>query len=364
MKYNFKKIISVVLFLIIQSCNSPVAPPEENVLLTGKIVFSSSISGESAIYTINPDGTDLKQLVTSSYSILDSPIWNPDGTQIAFLGRSSYTSRTAIYLMNADGSNVHLLPVVPGNLADGHFYDWSPDGSKIAYTHYSNSGEYNVIVSLTDGNVLNLKNDNDKIMDYNPKWSPDGEKIAFLSNRDYINGNNKRKDLYIMDANGKNVKRLTEIGGDFGYSWYPPDQSILLSVNFVLLPGKNDNKGLYKIDTTGNIRKLYELSGSGGQAISNNGKYLALSTGGYLTVLNLPVVTYYDIQPIFITNAPDQRFFPIAWSPDDKALLVISSDYGSNYHYLDMINIYTNKDNRTLKRLLKNDKIFGADWHK
>ncbi len=349
------------LSLFIGSCHNATEPDDGQVMLTGKIVFTSSFSGETIIYTINPDGTDLKQLVTAPVITFGSPKWSPDGTQIAFLGRSPYTSYGAIYLMNADGSNVHLLPVVPGNLADARFPEWSPDGNKIAFTNFSFNVEYNVIVSLTDGNVLNLTNNNNKIIDNYPKWSPDGEKIAFLSNRDYINDNDKRTDLYIMDANGKNVKRLTEIGGNLNYVWYPPDQSIILSVNDV--NGNKANKGIYKIDTTGNIRILYGQKGPDGLAVSNDGKHLVFSTSGQLTVINLPVVTS-DIQVIFPTNATDLRFRPVAWSSDDKALLVLSSDYGSNHFYLDMINIYTNKDNRTLKRLLENDKIWGADWHK
>lgn len=358
MKYNFNKIISVALFLIIQSCNSPVAPPEENILLTGKIVFASSFGGEEVIYTINPDGTDLKKLLTAPLSLYGTPKWSPDGTQIAFHGRSSFTSQPAIYLMNADGSNVHLLPVVPGNLADGRLYDWSPDGNKIAYTYYSNSVKYNIIVSLTDGNVLNLTNNNDKIIDSHPKWSPDGNKIAFLSNRDYINDNSSRNDLYIMDSNGKNVKRLTVYGENLNYIW-APDQSIILSVSSV--PDNKNNKGIYKIDTTGNIRILYGQSGPDGLAISNDGKQLAFSHNGQLRIINLPLVTGNILN---ISIPTDLRYIPVGWSADDKALLVLSSDYSSTHFYLDMINIYTNKDNRGLKRLLDNDKVFVADWHK
>jgi Tol biopolymer transport system component len=52
------------------------------------------------------------------------------------------------------------------------------------------------------GNVINLTNSPD-IFDGWPDWSPDGSKIAFTSVRD---GN---PDIYVMDADGSNVIRLT-----------------------------------------------------------------------------------------------------------------------------------------------------------
>ncbi|MHB8906411.1 MAG: TolB family protein [Melioribacteraceae bacterium] len=347
------------LSLFIGSCHNA-TEPDDGVILTGKIVFSASTNTNdtTAIYTINPDGTDLTKLTTSPYS--DRPIWSPDGTQIAFIARSTVSSNTAIYIMNADGSNLHILPVQPQSLADGRSPAWSPDGSKIVYNHMDGLNSYIVIVSLTDGKVLNFKNSNNTIKDFSPKWSPDGKKIAFLSNREYTNDTRNLTDLYIMDSDGNNVKRLTELGGIFSYLWYPPDESIILSQNFI--PGDIFIGKIYKIDTTGNIGIIYGLSASFGMAVTNDGKHLIFSHRGQLTLLDIPNVA--NVRDLYLNNSIDFRFVPIEWSQNDVTLLIISSSRDSKHSYLELVNIFAKKENLISKRIIQDDNIRSADWHK
>ena len=59
------------------------------------------------------------------------PTWSPDGTQLAFMSWRGGT--TAIYLMNADGSNQHLLVrMTTGSAIDPR---WSPDGGSLVFVH-------------------------------------------------------------------------------------------------------------------------------------------------------------------------------------------------------------------------------------
>src|SRR2546425_746704 len=105
----------------------------------GKIAFASSRGGNSDIYTMNPDGTDVTQLTTDPGDDSE-PAWSPDGTKIAFstsrdldpacLQDPNGFCNYEIYVMNADGSNQTRLTheslpdVAPA---------WSPDGAKIVY---------------------------------------------------------------------------------------------------------------------------------------------------------------------------------------------------------------------------------------
>lgn len=73
--------------------------------------------------------------------------WSPDGTQIVFDSRRDGDSE--IYLMNADGSNMRPLT---NNNTDDSYPTWSPDGSKIAFVSNA-TGTYQLYIMNTDGTV-------------------------------------------------------------------------------------------------------------------------------------------------------------------------------------------------------------------
>ena len=93
----------------------------------GKIAFADFKTGQ--IYSINPDGTALTQL-THANGASFMPKWSPDGTKIAF--SSDRSGEIRIWVMNADGSNQHLLaPDAPGYRDFRPHY--TPDGKRIVF---------------------------------------------------------------------------------------------------------------------------------------------------------------------------------------------------------------------------------------
>jgi Tol biopolymer transport system component len=210
----------------------------------GKLVFSSDRhNGRGlSIWTMNPDGSNPTRL-TDNKSRTDklpifvpvydtSPVWSPDGTRIAFLSNRDYL--VGIYIMNADGSNAHLIT---DKVQDPASVAWSPDGTKIAF-----SGGIRLVIGVDkpsiqiytvniDGSQL-AKLTSDGIND-SPTWSPDGKQIGFNSNRDP----DGRSKIWVMDANGSNQHRLTDIHdtsnpifyGDGGPTWSPDGTKILFN---------------------------------------------------------------------------------------------------------------------------------------
>jgi Tol biopolymer transport system component len=93
-------------------------------------IFATSRDGD--IYTINPETAQDSPLVLGE-GFDFSPIFSRDGTRIAFLRSDGPLTEPAILTMvvaNADGSDLH--PVTPPT-ESLDWFDWSPDGTRIAY---------------------------------------------------------------------------------------------------------------------------------------------------------------------------------------------------------------------------------------
>jgi dipeptidyl aminopeptidase/acylaminoacyl peptidase len=83
-----------------------------------RIAFVSTESGNDEIYTISPDGSDLRRLTWNTWEWDKHPSWSPDGKQIVFYSNRE-SGRTQLWVMNADGSNQRQLMKSPNN-------DWDP----------------------------------------------------------------------------------------------------------------------------------------------------------------------------------------------------------------------------------------------
>lgn len=67
-----------------------------------RLVYTRAFNG-SAIYTLNPDGSDLQQLTDNATNNGD-PAWSPDGSVITFGSDREGGNQLNVFAMNADGS--------------------------------------------------------------------------------------------------------------------------------------------------------------------------------------------------------------------------------------------------------------------
>ena len=72
-------------------------------------------SADMNIYTIHPDGTGLTQLTSKLRSsghgqmATFHPSWSPDGSQIVFSHAPATNDTADLFVMNRDGSDLHIL---------------------------------------------------------------------------------------------------------------------------------------------------------------------------------------------------------------------------------------------------------------
>jgi len=236
-----KDLITILFIIaILTSCSLFGGGGDSRPDIPGKIVFSAKDeAGTSQIFTMKANGSDVKQLTHFEVSEgAYQPSWSPDGQQILFSSFKSGSSiGPALWVIDADGSNPHLLYKVEGSsrALEGNHARWSPDGTKVAFDLCLNCQiRTNNDIYLFDTQSKQVTQlTQDSASDTNPAWSPDGQRIAFASDRDYVDADTLRfrKDLYLIDAAGSNLQRLTGTGNVTAPRWSPNGKIIAFEWN-------------------------------------------------------------------------------------------------------------------------------------
>jgi Tol biopolymer transport system component len=169
-----------------------------------KLAFSWD-RGEGApnqIYVLEI-GVGEPQAITSGPGDAESPVWSPDGLEIAFLRRSEEASKVVV--VSSTGGEERTL--VSTTQVDFPGLDWSPDGSHIALVDKNKPTDPNSIylLSIETGERRRLTSPPPAGGgDRDPAFSPDGSKLAFVR---WSEG--PRNVIYITELGGDEPKRLT-----------------------------------------------------------------------------------------------------------------------------------------------------------
>lgn len=170
----------------------------------GSLIAFLSPRGDGGIFTMNPDGSDVRRIADIDGSRL---AWSPDGRHIGVGSTHGYAGDyPQIYLVAADGSSATQLtsgenpPTATQSMGSSE-PAWSPDGSQIAFTVSQLSGASDLYVMSSDGSDLRLLAGGDG-RKHGPSWSPDGTLIAFSN--DAQDG-----DIWVVRPDGSDLRNLT-----------------------------------------------------------------------------------------------------------------------------------------------------------
>jgi Tol biopolymer transport system component len=215
--------LAICLLALVETTNT--AEAEDSLPHNGKIAFGSTRSGEGALYTVEPDGSNLNRFTDSRYP-LGQPSWSPDGTRIAFAGDT-------ITVMDADGSHRRDLLTYPNRLGSySSITDitWSPDGTKLIFSSGRSPNYIHDIYTIEpDGsNLMNLTN-TPKFDEMEPDFSPNGSQIGYYRGS---TGPTPPYGVYVMNADGSDPTLLSEGGGFGQVDWSPHGMELVFESIF------------------------------------------------------------------------------------------------------------------------------------
>ncbi len=182
-----------------------------------KIVFSSEQGGEigkqsggvRGIYVMGDDGSNLTlliedNLIKHNWLKPGSPSWSPNGKRIVFTKRPRINHSSALFLMNADGTNIRqLTETLKMNPILGASF--SPDSTSIVFSRdFVVNNKVKMTITVMDIATTEMKIIAE-VAAVNCEWSPDGEHIVFDKPSAVGGGGNT---IWIMRADGHNPRPL------------------------------------------------------------------------------------------------------------------------------------------------------------
>ena len=178
---------------------------------------------------MNSDGSDVKQLTNlgpDNGAAWES--WSPDGKQIVFNEYRSPDFLGQLWLMNADGSNQHLLLNDPG--FDDEAPSFSPDGSHVIFSRCGPlDGEFPCAiyrVELDGSGLASITPVRIELTDFEPAYSPDGSTIA----SDSFGWDGVIAAVHLMNSDGTGIRQLTgaELEG-YAPDWSPDGRQLIFT---------------------------------------------------------------------------------------------------------------------------------------
>jgi eukaryotic-like serine/threonine-protein kinase len=185
---------------------------------TGQIAFASNRSGIPQIYLSDMTGEEVTP-VTNMPNGACQPSWSPDGLKLVFVSpcqkrldlSDTPPSDTALYIIDADGTNLTSLPTAPGGDLEPA---WSPDGKRIAFTSMRDGHMEIYLLNLGDRSLIRLTNTGEDEQARQPSWSPFDNQIVYSYKRFGA------YQIWAMTDTGQGPQRIVQSGPQY-WDYFP-----------------------------------------------------------------------------------------------------------------------------------------------
>lgn len=157
-----------------------------------RIVFASNQNGRMNIYTMNSDGSDVRQVTHTIRSYNGGPFFSPNGKEIVYRADRDQPHYLQIYLMNSDGTNESKITE---NGAVNWAPFWHPNGRVIAFTTSLHGHMHYELYLLDVVTKMHYRLTHNETFDGLPSFSKDGLKLLWTSKR----GKDKTSQIFVAD---------------------------------------------------------------------------------------------------------------------------------------------------------------------
>ncbi len=192
--------------------------------LSERILFASAPTRHAQIYTVRPDGRDLRNLVRLRGDCREPALCSRTG-RVAFAVHER--ENWNLYRVDLDGGDLQRLTC---NSSDDRHPSWSPDGERLDFkTH--RWGQPELAIMRADGSGLRRLTW-DQTVNRSPVWSPDGGRIAFVGWRQ------GSSDLYTVNPEGstRSTRMTTNFYADVTPAWDPDGRQLVYGSSDHLRP--------------------------------------------------------------------------------------------------------------------------------
>ena len=252
------------------------------------------------VWVIEADGASRQLTGVSAQLGADQPVWSRDGAQLAFSGQK--VGEIGIYgqvgVVNADGTEER-------EVAAGQLPQWSPDGTRIAFTEVDDvTGEELSMytVDVATGDIADLG------IGYGPRWIDD-RTLVFNANVFAADGS-ARLDAFLLDLESGERQPLAEAT----IAYPSPDGTMLLLEHYSGLSLADSVLSLAAADGSGAVELVTGFS----PVWSPDGTQVAFA---YETDSNANLI-YAIVDLEGQTIASDIRGSFLTWSPDGTRVAV------------------------------------------
>ena len=304
----------------------PVLSPDGNRIAVIKIDFFNEVSNIWVIDIESGDSTRITSHTSWDVEWSASPLWSPDGSQLAYVGmRKGYEG---VYLKSADGVGPEeLLHQHDG--AEVWLGDWSTDGRYISVSTSSLAGSYLYVLPMTGTGerpaIEIFRSDSELLAG---SFSPDAHLLSYMSDESGITEVYVRNfDLDATSPDASTAWQVSERGGRFAIraSWSPAsDELYYLSANQSIVAANVD-----ELSNSGLVERapLFRLS----QAARIDPRYLNVSRDGERILVAAPYppqleqITIFDREGTVLQRLGDPGIFRNpALSPDGRKVAVMA----------------------------------------